>query len=677
MGNAARKKKTSSVVIEADVVGAVQVFENPGEPGTPLIVSKSSTNIEIKWTIGTGQVGQHEIYYTEESNKLRRHAGSVGGKTTNFTIEGLKTDTQYKIEVVAVHAKSINCKSKPVFVTAQTEAGNIIELPQPRKNPRTSRHAERDDKMTIAEAMLIEANSGSSNSVHDDHDVAEKMSRLHNPSQSANTGGSVVAGMIDVVDVTDDTVTICFEAANTSVDNYRVSHYGPDQVEVEDYYLDPGQERYTVKGLKANVEYTIVVTPYNWDSGVPGIPVTTRCVPGVPFDKESKNRGRAWLKYHIDSRIKPDRNQIFEIKIDRKIPMLYQCCSDLKYYVDQRVPELRFRPEVEFTDSTQTYDLGGPLKEYFTLLMEHIMIGHYTVSDEDKPQIDLIFEGEDDHKVPTHNQTLVDIQMYTMIGRMVQHSIIWGGPGLAGLAQSVKDYVTRGSIAEINLDINDVPDCDIRENIESIMASSGDDLKKLGQTLEVMTMLADAGFVQRTVNDNCKHYCIQQLLLHNIIKRRQEELDQFRTGFNSLSLAEVLCRSTEIVRIIFPRQADIVVTLFELSPLLHFDDVDTAQKGMTFEFFNTYLQECDRRKITTDNNNTTVSLGKLLQFITGCPTIPPKSYNNIKVMFHSQRLPIAETCFQEVCIPTIYKTYKEFRDAMDGAVLNCVGFGLL
>ncbi|XP_077999965.1 G2/M phase-specific E3 ubiquitin-protein ligase-like [Glandiceps talaboti] len=521
------------------------------------------------------------------------------------------------------------------------------------------------------------------------------MSRGSSSKSTTKHGGKVkssvpyIPGKMDILEVTDDTVSIMWKAAVGNVDNYRISHFGPGELEVDDCYLEPGKEMYTIKGLQANVEYTVTVTPYCWDSGGAGTPITTVCVPGIPSasstidsarnDVESTAHERAALKEYIKRKIKPNRGERFDIKVDRKIPMMYHCCIQQSYYTDKNADKLRFCPEVEFVDSTNTCDLGGPMREYFTLLMQHIMIGYYAEPDEDNdPDVDPIFEGEDDHKVPTHDDVLLVKKIYMMVGRMVQHSIIWGGPGLAGLAQSVKDYVTTGSIEEVNLDISDVPDYEIRENIQSIMDSNGDHLKKLGQTPEIITMLADAGFVNRLVNDKSKHYCIQQLLLHNIIKRRQEELDQFRTGFNSLSLAEVLGRSNDIVRIVFPKQADTVVSLCELSPLIHFDDLDTTDKGKTAEFFTTYLQECDRRKIAAGTDDkSVVSLGKLLQFITGCPTMPPKSYDKIQVTFHSQRLPIAETCFQEVCIPTIYKTYKEFRDRMDEAILNCAGFGML
>ena len=43
----------------------------------------------------------------------------------------------------------------------------------------------------------------------------------------------------------------------------------------------------------------------------------------------------------------------------------------------------------------------------------------------------MLFEGQKDHLIPCVSQPLLDSDLFMMAGRMVGHSFIHGGPGLA------------------------------------------------------------------------------------------------------------------------------------------------------------------------------------------------------------------------------------------------------
>ena len=107
---------------------------------------------------------------------------------------------------------------------------------------------------------------------------------------------------------------------------------------------------------------------------------------------------------------------------------------------------------------------GGPVREFFSLLMSMIMNG-FLLEGENKP-LTLVFEGEADHKVPVANSLLRSIGFYKSIGRMIGHSFLHGGPPVFGLSSAVIDYlidVNKESLP--TFEVADIPDIDLRNDL--------------------------------------------------------------------------------------------------------------------------------------------------------------------------------------------------------------------
>lgn len=103
----------------------------------------------------------------------------------------------------------------------------------------------------------------------------------------------------------------------------------------------------------------------------------------------------------------------------------------------------------------------GPVREYFSLLTEMMMNG-FPAEEENKP-CTLVFEGEDNHKVPVANALLRSTGFYLSIGRMIAHSFLHGGPPIFGLSLAVVQYIASDDKEEISdIQIADVPDIDLR-----------------------------------------------------------------------------------------------------------------------------------------------------------------------------------------------------------------------
>ena len=112
---------------------------------------------------------------------------------------------------------------------------------------------------------------------------------------------------------------------------------------------------------------------------------------------------------------------------------------------------------------------SGPVREYLSIAMNILDEG---VSSSGSKKI-LFFEGQMDHRVPVHNQSLRLTGMFKALGKMLGHSILHGGPGLHGVSPAVKCYMaTDRSAAEtqsLRLTLEDVPDLELRNMIATVI----------------------------------------------------------------------------------------------------------------------------------------------------------------------------------------------------------------
>jgi hypothetical protein len=74
-----------------------------------------------------------------------------------------------------------------------------------------------------------------------------------------------------------------------------------------------------------------------------------------------------------------------------------------------------------------------------------------------------------------------------------------------------------------------------------------------------------------------------------------------------------------------------------------------------------------------------VSPADILAFVTGCPVIPPMGYpRKLRILFigdKSKTLPTANTCGPNLLLPLALKDYPEFKERLDYAFSNTIGFG--
>lgn len=72
-----------------------------------------------------------------------------------------------------------------------------------------------------------------------------------------------------------------------------------------------------------------------------------------------------------------------------------------------------------------------------------------------------------------------------------------------------------------------------------------------------------------------------------------------------------------------------------------------------------------------------VTIGDVLQFITGCSTPPPAGYETKFLMTFTEEIcyPTARTCTYTVLMPVHQPTYQKFKEMMVEAIVSGRGFG--
>lgn len=80
----------------------------------------------------------------------------------------------------------------------------------------------------------------------------------------------------------------------------------------------------------------------------------------------------------------------------------------------------------------------------------------------------LLFEGEQDHQMPSTFLILLESDFFVVAGRMIGHSFLHDGPCLSGLSPAILHVLFGGSPEEATIDIKDCADLHIREIINLV-----------------------------------------------------------------------------------------------------------------------------------------------------------------------------------------------------------------
>lgn len=90
-----------------------------------------------------------------------------------------------------------------------------------------------------------------------------------------------------------------------------------------------------------------------------------------------------------------------------------------------------------------------------------MLVDGFPLDGGDKPPT-LVFEGENDHKIPVANSLLRSTGFYKCIGRMIEHSFLHAGSPVFGISKLVVDYLVSDTDEIPLIEVADIPDIDLR-----------------------------------------------------------------------------------------------------------------------------------------------------------------------------------------------------------------------
>lgn len=150
-----------------------------------------------------------------------------------------------------------------------------------------------------------------------------------------------------------------------------------------------------------------------------------------------------------------------------------EVASDILLFYKGRKTDLTAKPLVRYEGES---GIGsGPLREFFSLSMQLLEDGIQGIHSSGNKI--LIFEGQDDHKLPIKDPLLRQTGLFVAAGKMLAHSALHGGPGVHGLSPAIIHYWTHEdsvsteemNVAAAPLHLDDIPDITLRDSLQQVI----------------------------------------------------------------------------------------------------------------------------------------------------------------------------------------------------------------
>ncbi|XP_063050710.1 uncharacterized protein LOC134445588 [Engraulis encrasicolus] len=272
--------------------------------------------------------------------------------------------------------------------------------------------------------------------------------------------------------------------------------------------------------------------------------------------------------------------------------------------------------------------------------------------------VTLLFEGEDDHLLPSTSESIIDIDLFIVAGRIIGHSFLHGGPPLYGLSEAVVQMVVQGTADMSSMTVRDVADFDLRGTIKMLDGEA----ELTGAEVDQINQLALSWDLPPLSSGN-RQYLYQKLLKHAVLVRRSRQVKQIRKGLKETNVLPMLKERPDTAEVLFPRAASAVLTAQAI--LSHVvwpgKDDDSNSESDRDSDSNTdsspkkdcRAEEFLRRFIETAS---ATSLLQLVQFWTGW-NIPT---GTMTVKIEAEGLLKASTCFTTLYVPGHFQKYHDF-----------------
>ncbi|XP_034564149.1 uncharacterized protein LOC117830224 [Notolabrus celidotus] len=323
---------------------------------------------------------------------------------------------------------------------------------------------------------------------------------------------------------------------------------------------------------------------------------------------------------------------------------------------------------------------GDGVKRHFFSLVMHKLQKGFSMDFGNRTGT-LLFEGQDDHLIPSTSQVLVQSDLFKMAGRMIGHSFLHGGPPLTGVSPAILHVLLGGSPETATISLEDVADIDIQETIQLLTVADysrkkADDEKTNDNELTEHQRVAVDNLalswdlpVLTTINHD---WLLPSLLQHSVLGRTSQQIKQLRQGLQESMLWPLLEARPDVVTVVFPCQ---------------------AMAGCNSQMvLNSIIWPGEGGE--EDDNGCPVAIrckiaGYLRQFV---ETVPEDKLKQLVKFWVGWELPMQDmqvevvqadhptssTCFHILRLPGHYASYEHFHDHLEGCIATSdCGFGLI
>ncbi|XP_028412049.1 uncharacterized protein LOC114534777 [Dendronephthya gigantea] len=257
-------------------------------------------------------------------------------------------------------------------------------------------------------------------------------------------------------------------------------------------------------------------------------------------------------------------------------------------YKNQKT-NLRAKPKVRFEEEGAVG--SGPVREFLSLAMKVVEEGIPSATS--KPLIFL--EGDKDHLLPIHDQSLRLTGTFKALGRIIGHSILHGGPGLHGLSPTAVHYFTTDHELLFQppppVTLDDIPDIELRSlisqlDVMDVIANPAAELR-----CALQPYLFEAGIDPDNLISN-KKLTVDGLILYQVRDKRRLELDDMANGSNGV--VDIITFWTGSSKIDSTDDNSLLVTFdggANMLPLAEtcFKKVILPEKHNSYEVFKKYM----------------------------------------------------------------------------------------
>lgn len=329
----------------------------------------------------------------------------------------------------------------------------------------------------------------------------------------------------------------------------------------------------------------------------------------------------------------------------------------------------RHKTSVKFMDdigsSEGAVDLGGPKREFFTLLLQNLLF--------ESP----LFFGNTHSRFLSLSQKSLEEEEYKFAGEIVALSLVHGGPAPRCLSSLVFQALVSGphGVTPTVADMEGIHDI-TKQVILSLNDVQPEEANQFIEDNERLSTIIDlAGLWKPIRNKEDKISIIHSLIKWFLLGRNQCSLQQFQKGLEILGVLDKIKQYPSLFKSLMCYSPS-TLTVECLEAKLSYE---RSPKGSNaFQVENVILGYWADLLQDTEDRESQLKLKDILMFAIGCFEFPPLGLKITISFLHDDqecRFPKANTCSCVLRLPVVQSTYASFKDDMTFAILNTKGFG--